>query len=202
MQQNSVPSGSYICGAESPAKTWKLQHIAVLGGDESLLASAQAGDQDCFAQIIEPHIAIGYRLAGAMLNDIGQAEDAVQESTLRAWRSLDQVRSGAHLRGWFLSIVANRCRSMRGARWWSVIRLPDIRSVYANPSDAVDRREDLSHALRHLSSEDRAALFLRFYEDMKSREVAEALGISATAARSRIHRALQRLRVDLAEEDL
>jgi DNA-directed RNA polymerase specialized sigma24 family protein len=45
-------------------------------------------------------------------------------------------------------------------------------------------------------------VFLRFYEDMNSREVGEALGITATAARSRIHRALQRLRVDLAEEEL
>jgi RNA polymerase sigma factor (sigma-70 family) len=91
---------------------------------------------------------------------------------------------------------------MRRSHWWSMLRLPDARSGLPSPTDAVDQREDLSRALGRLSPEERAAVFLRFYEDMKSHEVGEALGITATAARSRIHRALRRLRVDLAEEEL
>ena len=179
-----------------------MQQIAVLGGDERLLAAALTGDQACFERLIEPHIAVGYRLAAAMLSDAGHAEDAVQDATLRAWRSIGQLRSSTHVRGWFLAIVANRSRSIRGARWWSVIRLPETRSGAPNPTDAADQREDLSRALARLSPDERAAVFLRFYEDLTSGEVGEALGITATAARSRIHRALQRLRVDLAEEEL
>jgi RNA polymerase sigma-70 factor, ECF subfamily len=179
-----------------------VQQVAVLGADEKLLAAARTGDQSSFERLIEPHIAVGYRLAASMLNDAGQAEDAVQEATLRAWRSIGQLRSSSQVRGWFLTTVANRSRSMRGARWWSVIRLPAAGLGLPNPADAADRREDLSRALARLSPEERAAVFLRFYEDMNSREVGEALGITATAARSRIHRALQRLRVDLAEEEL
>lgn len=179
-----------------------MQQIAVLGGDEKLLAAARTGDQASFEQLIEPHIAMGYRLAAAILSDAGQAEDALQEATLRAWRSIGQLRSGAHVRGWFLTIVANRSRSMRGTRWWSVIRLPESRLGLPSPAEAADRRADLSSALGRLSPEERAAVFLRFFEDMNSREVGEALGITATAARSRIHRALRRLRVDLAEEEL
>lgn len=179
-----------------------MQHVAVLGGDDKLLAAARMGDQACFERLIEPHIGLGYRLAAAILGDTGQAEDAVQEATLRAWRSIGQLRSSAQARGWFLSIVANRSRSMRGTRWWSVIRLAEVWSALASPADTVDRREDLKHALGRLNPEERAAVFLRFYEDMNSREVGEALGITATAARSRIHRALQRMRVDLAEEEL
>jgi RNA polymerase sigma-70 factor (ECF subfamily) len=178
-----------------------VQHVAVLGGDEKLLAAARTGDQASFERLIEPHIAVGYRLAATILNDAGQAEDAVQEATLRAWRSIGQLRSSARTRGWFLSIVANRSRSMRGARWWSVIRLREAVSGLASPADAVDQREDLSRALGRLSPDERAAVFLRFYEDLNSREVGEVLGITAVAARSRIHRALRRLRVDLAEED-
>ena len=179
-----------------------MQQIAVRGGDETLLAAAQAGDQACFERLIEPHIAVGYRLAAAMLSDADQAEDAVQDATLRAWRSIGQLRSSAQVRGWFLTIVANRSRSMRSTRWWSVIRLPETRFGLPSPADATDRRHDLLTALGRLRWDERAAVFLRFYEDMNSREVGEALGITATAARSRIHRALQRLRVDLAEEDL
>jgi RNA polymerase sigma factor (sigma-70 family) len=179
-----------------------VQQVAVLGGDEQLLAAARTGDQACFERLIGPHIAVAYRLAAAMLNDAGHAEDAVQEATLRAWRSIHQVRSSAQVKGWFLTIVANRSRSLRRARWWTVIRMPETRSGLPSPADAADRREDLSRALGRLSPEERAAIFLRFYEDMSSREVGVALGITATAARSRIHRALRRLRVDLAEEEL
>lgn len=179
-----------------------MQHVAVLGGDEKLLAAARMGDQACFERLIEPHIAMGYRLAATILKDTGQAEDAVQEATLRAWRSIGQLRSGAQVKGWFLAIVANRSRSMRGTRWWSVIRLPEMGGASASPADAINRREDLIQALDRLNPDERAAIFLRFYEDMTSEEVGKALGISATAARSRIHRALKRLRVDLVEEEL
>jgi RNA polymerase sigma-70 factor, ECF subfamily len=179
-----------------------VQQVAVLGGDDKLLAAAREGDQACFQRLIEPHIAVGYRLAATILNDPGHAEDAVQEATLRAWRSIRQLRSSDHARAWFLSIVANRSRSLRGTRWWSVIRLPETWSESPSPADTADQRQDLSRAIGRLSVDERAAVLLRFYEDMNSREVGEALGITATAARSRIHRALQRLRVDLAEEDL
>jgi len=202
LQHFEAHSGSYGCGAKCPPKVGKVQQIAVLGGDEKVLAAARTGDQASFGRLIEPHIAVGYRLAAAILLDAGQAEDAVQEASLRAWRSIGQLRSGAQVRSWFLTIVANRSRSMRGTRWWSVIRLPESRLGLPSPAEAVDRREDLSKALGRLSPDERAAVFLRFYEDMTSREVGEALGITATAARSRIHRALQRLRVDLAEEEL
>lgn len=202
MQQLGPAGGSYRCGPQCSATVLKVRQVAGLGSDEELLAAARAGDQACFERLIEPHIAVGYRLAAAMLNDAAQAEDAVQEATLRAWRSIGQPRSSAHFRGWFLTIVANRSRSMRAARWWSVIRVPETRVEVPSPTDDADRREDLSKAVGRLSPEERAAVFLRFYEDMNSHEVGEALGITGTAARSRIRRALQRLRIDLAEEEL
>jgi RNA polymerase sigma-70 factor (ECF subfamily) len=173
-----------------------------VGADEQLLVSARAGDQDCFARLIEPHIAAGYRLAVSMLNDPGQAEDVVQEATLRAWRGIGRLSTVSRLRPWFLSIVANRSRSIRGARWWSVVLLPVAEVVLRTPAEAVHIHTDLTSALRRLSPDERAAVFLRFYEDMTSRQVGEVLGISAAGARSRIFRALQKLRVELSEEEL
>ncbi|HLQ60269.1 MAG TPA: sigma-70 family RNA polymerase sigma factor, partial [Candidatus Acidoferrales bacterium] len=70
------------------------------------------------------------------------------------------------------------------------------------PAEGSDRHADLVSALRRLRPEERAAIFLRFYEDMTSREVGDALGLTATGARSRIHRALRRLRIELTEEEL
>jgi RNA polymerase sigma-70 factor, ECF subfamily len=178
-----------------------LQQLAILDSGDKLLTDARAGDQACFERLIEPHMAVAYRLAATMLNDVALAEDALQEATLRAWRSIGQVRASSHIRSWFLTIVANRCRSMRAARWWSVIRLPEAWGTQLSPVDAAVQSEDLARALQRLSPDERAAIFLRFYEDMNSKEVAGALGITASAARSRIRRALRRLRIDLDEEE-
>jgi RNA polymerase sigma-70 factor, ECF subfamily len=179
-----------------------VQAVVGLGVEDKLLASAKAGDHDCFARLIEPQIALGYRLAVSMVSDPGLAEDVVQDSTIRAWRGLARLRSTSSLRPWFLSIVANRARSLRTNRWWSVLVTP-IASMRAveSPEDSDDRA-DLQRAVRRLQPEERAAIFLRFYEDMTSQEISQVLRISPEGVRSRIHRALKRLRVELAEEEL
>lgn len=174
----------------------------MLEGEERLLTGARNGDERCFEDLIRPHIATGYRLAAAMLNDPDLAEDAVQEATLRAWRGVRRLRESGRLRPWFLAIVANQCRSMRRTRWWSVLKFGVLRVDEPSPAELAGGRTDVVAALRRLSPEERAAVFLRFYEDMTSREVGIALGIPAASARSRIQRGLKRLRVDLSEVEL
>lgn len=172
----------------------------MLESDDRLLSAARAGDQYSFEELIRPHIAPGYRLAAAMLGDRDQAEDAVQEAVLRAWRAVGRLRPGSRVRPWFLTIVANESRSMRRSRWWSVLRVGEAQRSESGRADEATEHSDLVDALRRLSPDERAAVFLRFFEDLNSREVGAVLGISAVAARSRIHRALKRLRVDLGEE--
>ena len=202
LQQLRAIGGSYGCEAKCGPEGVAVQGIAAVSAEERLLVAAKSGDQDCFARLIEPHIGIGYRLAASMLSDPGQAEDVVQEAIFRAWRGIHQLRSSSRLKPWFLSIVANRSRSLRRTRWWSVVLLPLTEAGRPASAETADARADLVSALHRLSPDERAAVFLHFFEDMNSREVGEALGISGSAARSRIHRALRRLRVDLAEEEL
>jgi RNA polymerase sigma-70 factor (ECF subfamily) len=178
-----------------------LQRVAVLGEDGGLLAAARSGDEASFERLIQPLLGVGFRLARAMLHDDGEAEDVIQDAMFRAWHSLHQVRSPAHVKPWFLTIVANRSRSIRKTRRWSEIRWPDLRIAWPSPADFVARREDLAEALRRLGPEERAVVHLRFYEDMSNKDVAEALGISPAAARTRIHRALRHLRIKYTEED-
>src|ERR1700694_2207682 len=89
------------------------------------IAEARSGDQVAFEALITPLIHPAYRLAFAMLGRREEAEDAVQESVLKAWSRIGQLRpeTGA-LRPWFLTIVANHCRSVRRRAWWSVLPLP------------------------------------------------------------------------------
>jgi RNA polymerase sigma-70 factor (ECF subfamily) len=136
-------------------------------------------------------------LAVVFLRDPHEAEDAVQEATLKAWRSLDRLRDKSAARAWFLSIVANQCRSMRRGRWWSVLRAetPGNERLEELPDD----RLDLTREMSRLPETDRAALFLFFYLDLPLAEVARVLKVTPQAAKSRVHRAITKLRLGLLE---
>jgi RNA polymerase sigma-70 factor (ECF subfamily) len=164
------------------------------------LARAVQGDADSFSRLIEPLLDPAYRLAAVMLADRSAAEDAVQEAAIKAWRKLKQLRGDATtLRPWFLSIVANECRMYRRTRWWNVIKLAEVR---APEMDARESHTDLHRALLRLSPDERIPLVLHFYLDLPLDEVARTLGVSTSAAKSRIYRAAKRLRSDLTMEEV
>jgi len=155
-----------------------------------------------FDGLIGPYIEVGYRLAVTLLLDPDEARDAVQEAALKAWRSMCRLREPKHARAWFLSIVANQCRSTMRRHWWLFGRnpLPDATSLW--PEDPPVQALDISAAMSRLSPEDRAILHLHFYLDLPLDEVGRVLGISTGAARSRVYRAAKRLRPELTEEEL
>lgn len=165
-----------------------------------ILARAVAGDADSFSRLLEPLLDQAYRLAAVMLNDRTAAEDAVQEAALKAWRKVKQLRGGdTSMRSWFLSIVANECRMAKRTRWWSVVRLAEVR---APAPETDDTRSDLHQALLRLKPEERLPLVLHFYLDLPLEELARTLGVSPSAARSRVYRAAKRLRDDLTIEEV
>jgi len=159
-----------------------------------------AGGRD-FDSLIGPHVDAGYRLAVTMLLDPDEARDAVQEAAVKAWRSLGRLREPDQARTWFLSIVANHCRSTMRRHWWQLGRneLPSAGAGWRE--DDLVRSMDIAAAMRRLSPNDRAILQLRFYFDLPLEEVAQVLHISTGAARSRLYRAAGRLGPRLAEED-
>jgi RNA polymerase sigma factor (sigma-70 family) len=164
------------------------------GEHAGLLRDAIAGDERAFDALIGPLVEPGYRLAVSMLENREEAEDAVQEATIKAWRNLHQLKDADVARSWFFTIVANQCRSVRRGRWWSVVKLAAPEQAKSGPEDEAVRRTDLQRAMRTLGPDDRLALYLRYYLDMPLNEVATVLGISETAAKSRIHRAAQGLK--------
>jgi RNA polymerase sigma-70 factor, ECF subfamily len=160
--------------------------------EEDLIRSARDGDGIAFADLMRPLYATAFRVAFALLHDSGEAEDAVQEAAFKAWRKLGTVRSGAPLRPWFLAIVANQCRSVRRKSW---SRVAPLELATADPySPDPDIRIDLERALGGLDHDQRLVLVLRYYLDMPYDEIAQTMGITPKAARTRVERALHRLR--------
>ena len=160
--------------------------------EEDLIRSARDGDGRAFADLMQPLYATAFRVAFALLHDSGEAEDAVQEAAFKAWRKLGTVRSGATLRPWFLAIVANQCRSVRRKSWWST-SLVEVSTGLVNAPDS-DAKIDLERALVGLDYDQRLVLVLRYYLDMPYDEIAQVMGVTAKAARTRVERAIHRLR--------
>jgi RNA polymerase sigma-70 factor, ECF subfamily len=158
-----------------------------------LVQRARRGDGEAFAELLRPEYRAGIRLAMALLHNVDEAEDAVQESAFKAWRKLDNLRDASLLRPWFLAIVANQCRSVRRGKWWTSRTDEQAREEAAEAAD-IAGSIDLRRAVAQLEYDQRLVLVLRYYLDLSFGEIAVTLEISPKAARSRVERAVKNLR--------
>jgi RNA polymerase sigma-70 factor (ECF subfamily) len=167
--------------------------------DGELVEEARNGDRAAFELVVGPLLPDAFRLALIMLRDREDAEDCVQEATFKAWRSAGRLKAGTSMRAWLLAIVANCCRDTLRRRWRSGLRLTRLarRSDIVEVESDLAGTEDVRRALRRLSPRDRAILLLRYGLDLEIEDVARAMGMGVPATKSRIHRALARLRPEL-----
>jgi RNA polymerase sigma-70 factor (ECF subfamily) len=168
--------------------------VVVQAGSMALIQAAKHGDDAAFEALLEPLMDQAYRLACGLLHDPQAAEDAVQESALKAWRKLAQLREGSDMRPWFFGIVANECRSARRSRWWSVMREPLPETAGDPPHDAVLEGVELRRALRAMDPAKRLILILHWYLDLPLDEIAAITKTSLHGAESRLLRATHELK--------
>jgi RNA polymerase sigma factor (sigma-70 family) len=158
-----------------------------------------------YEDALQPLLVPGYDLAFAVLRDAQLAEDAVQEAAFKAWKSWNRFQdNGGSARAWFLKIVLNQCRSMMRTPWWRLGRGRDLVEDFpATPGGEARtvHRIDLERAIRRLKIEHREVLFLFFVLDLPQEEVANVLGVRVGTVKSRVHRALERLRSEIAQEE-
>jgi RNA polymerase sigma-70 factor (ECF subfamily) len=167
--------------------------------EQELIRRAKAGDKLAYEELLQPNLKPAARLARVLLGDPSEAEDAVQEASVKAWRKLGNLRTGSSFQPWFLGIVVRQVRTIQRGSWWSVIRVPSLPSA-APPTDRPWLEgEDLRRAVRRLSAGQREVVAMHFYLDMRIEDVAASLRLSVAAVKSRINRALRELRTALAE---
>jgi RNA polymerase sigma-70 factor, ECF subfamily len=170
----------------------------VAGGEHErdLVERAAAGDLDAFAELVRTHerrvASVLYRL----LDDRRDVEEATQDVFVQAWRNLRRFRGHAQLFTWLYRIAVNEAL-MRNRRKRPNVQELDER-LAAAPDLEPGLRDRLVQALSDLPVEYRAAVVLRDVEGLTNAEVAEALGISVAAAKSRIHRGRMQIRDALA----
>ncbi len=176
--------------------------------DSVLIARAQRGDSAAYEEIVQRYQQVAFRTAYVITGSSPDAEDAAQEGFVKAHRALYRFRLGSDLRPWLLRIVANEARNRvrsSGRRHQLELRLAEgFRPGDAAPSPeavavAADERRRLLAMVNALSEGDRLVIASRYFLELSGEETATALGIPEGTVKSRLSRALARLRTRVEE---
>ncbi|HET7273233.1 MAG TPA: RNA polymerase sigma factor [Rubrobacter sp.] len=176
--------------------------------DVKLAERAIDGDTAAYERLVRMHQAVAFRTAYLITGDAQDAEDATQEAFVKAYRALGRFRPGASFRPWLLAIVANEARNRRrsaGRRANLTLRAAqEGSSVAVSPEAAVvasERRKELLSSLGELSEGDRLVISCRYFLELSEAETAATLGCARGTVKSRLSRALVRLREVMGKEE-
>jgi RNA polymerase sigma-70 factor (ECF subfamily) len=172
--------------------------------DAMLVRRVLDGDTAAFTTLVDRHAAACTRFATRMLGNREDAEDATQETFLRAYRSLARYEERQTFRTWLFQILINRCRTaaVRRQRRHRMFLVDDtaIAAASVRPAvDAGDLRADLKRAIDALDPDQREAFLLKHVEQLSYDEIAAATGIGVSALKMRVKRACDRMQWMLRE---
>jgi RNA polymerase sigma-70 factor (ECF subfamily) len=174
---------------------------------------AQQGSEEAFTELVEAYQSHVYNLCYRMLGEPESAEDAAQETFLRAYQHLQRYDRSRPFATWLLSIAAHYCidrlrrrrfsfTSLDDDQEWGAVELADADAP--NPEEVTMHRErsrQMQAAIGKLSPTDRAAIVLRYWHDCSEVEIAETLDLSVSAVKSRLHRARRELAGNWQQEE-
>jgi RNA polymerase sigma factor (sigma-70 family) len=151
---------------------------------------------------VRSHQEIAFRAAYLVTGSVAEAEDAAQDGFVKAWQALPRFRADAPFRPWLLAIVTNEARNRRrqaGRQAALALRAaePDLAT---EPAERVEQTQ-LLHRVAELSEDDRLVIGYRYFLDLSEEETAEALGVARGTVKSRLSRALARLREQMEVDE-
>lgn len=173
-------------------------------GDAEVVARVLAGDSAAYAILVGRYRVQFARYATRMLGNREDAEEALQDAFLRAYRSLARCDDPARFGSWLFRILTNRCRTAgarRGRREKTFVRddVALLDAAEAHPEERSAWREEIQRALLMLEEDQREAFLLKHVEDLGYEEMAELTGVGVSALKMRVKRACERLRTLLHE---
>jgi RNA polymerase sigma-70 factor (ECF subfamily) len=179
--------------------------------EAALIERARHGDVAAFESLVRAHQDVAFRTAWVASGGADDADDAAQEGFMKAYAALSRFRTGAPFRPWLLTIVANEARNRRRSasrRVALALRAPEpgmAESAGASPEAVLldrERRAALLGAVDRLSDADREVITYRYLLQLTEAETAAAIGVPAGTVKSRLSRALERLRVAISTQDV
>jgi RNA polymerase sigma-70 factor (ECF subfamily) len=173
-----------------------------MNAEHTWVLQARQGDQQAFARLVEAYQGPVYNLAYRMLGNAGDAEDAAQETFLRAYSHLESYDPKRKFSSWLLAIASNYCIDQlrrRRIKWVSVEELPPwepLRARTPDPEESALRQSDGQHIQQMLDTlppDYRLAVVLRYWYDYSYQDIAVMTNSTVSAVKSRLHRARRML---------
>ncbi|MFI5231276.1 MAG: RNA polymerase sigma factor [Gemmatimonadales bacterium] len=168
--------------------------------DATIVQRVLSGDVEAFALLVDRHHARLGRYAFHLLGSEGEAEEAVQDSFVRAYRALGSYREQEQFGAWILRILVNRCRT----RLVRDRRRQEVAAAWVREqtetfdlSERLAARDELAVALAQLPVEQREAVVLRYADELGYEEMCSITGAGISALKMRVKRGCQRLRAIL-----
>lgn len=167
--------------------------------DERLLERFREGDAAAFDEIVRRHRLAVYRVARRVLGSHADADEAAQETFVRAWRALAGFRGDAQLRTWLIRIALNVSRTLgaRRSRTTGLEEAEEMTDGATGAEAAAERAQALSRvreAVTLLPPRQREVVALKVYSDMTYEDVAAAMGLTIGAVKAHLHQAVRNLR--------
>jgi RNA polymerase sigma-70 factor, ECF subfamily len=182
--------------------TSDLSSEGVVRVEALAIGKAEAERRAAFDRFTQTRLQRAYRLAGLILRDASEAEDAVHDAAVQAWLHWGQLKDRDRLDSWFDRILVNTCRARLRRASPRMVDLDD--HPYLRGPDALGRLDDrdvLHRALATLDADHRIVVVLRYINDLSPAEIADRTGDHEGTVKSRLHYALRQMRaaMDAAE---
>jgi RNA polymerase sigma-70 factor (ECF subfamily) len=174
--------------------------------EPTLIRHAANGDASAWEPLVQTHQQAVFRLAYLLLGDPDDAEDIAQETFLRAWNHLKRFDQTRPLKPWLLSITANLARNRRRSAGRYLAALTRAFRDEPAPTSVEDigaqymEANDLWKAVQNLREPDQQVVYLRYFMDLSVAETAEVLQVAEGTVKSRLSRALEKLRAIIKQE--
>ena len=172
--------------------------------DSALVRRVLDGDSDAYTILVDRYYDRYARFAVHMLGNREDAEEALQDAFLRAYKALPRYEERERFAAWLFRLLVNRCRTAAGPRRRreQMFIASDVAMMSASVRPGVDDaawREEISRALAQLPADQREAFLLKHVEDLSYEEISEITGVGISALKMRVKRACARLRELLQE---
>jgi RNA polymerase sigma-70 factor (ECF subfamily) len=195
-----------IARAEAVTRADDFRYNDGVTTDAMLVRAALAGDATAFAALVDRHARVCIRYATRMLGNQQDAEDAAQESFIRAHSALARFDGSVAFRTWLMTILINRCRTALELRRRIDDRSTELtdalgRGVVAGTENRIALRHAIDRALERIDPQQREAFLLKHVEELSYEEMAAITGAGVSALKMRVRRACENLRA-LLEEDV